>query len=579
MSTLDAIWDGIQFSWWLLFTAVPFVLLVALVIRDFYRGTAFIARVIYEGGGYLPAGFALLGIYLRHRWLLVSWSTRRFRAARLFTEIEILEPEAVAPNPNDYLVRKEGANAYALGADWQDARDRWKALSNRRKKRIAALMKQQLKEEKQDFLSALNGFLRSAFGNLVKGRLRALLGWVEERRPSFVQVDSFQDLDESRALIKRYFGILHSMGETDNKFVTTVRIEWGYLAPIFLITGLINRFKEEDGWKRIIDNYPALQANDSAYSKELRELRSFLFNCWLLWGPSVPHCTCTMWSTEGPDLTVQYGYGDENNSLDLIVKGGRSRDFLGALGSCLGSRSHGRAPSAVFAVPYNVTGQLRWGPSLDDREISGAQRLIQGGSGEMRKPLQGRVVLEASWTDCNYREEVKSSQYYSAYLWVMFVIVDSKAGQLFYEGQPWKNLLAYFEHGNIADPSTYQALKENLAAKICASLDKILEKEAGVAIGYVCAFDDSNCGAGNNVIFPSAGSRLVDLLQDRIARDSASLATAKREGRLFLPDTHPPAGPNPYGSCHLPETIEGFYRELDEAAAGAAAKDDKGDEA
>jgi hypothetical protein len=138
-------------------------------------------------------------------------------------------------------------------------------------------------------------------------------------------------------------------------------------------------------------------------------------------------------------------------------------------------------------------------------------------------------------------------------------------------------LLAYFEHGNIADASTYHALKENLAAKICSSLDKILEKQAEVAIGYVCAFDDSNCGAGNNVIFPSAGSRLVDLLQDRIARDSAALATAKREGRLFLPDTHPPAGPNPYGSCHLPETIEGFYRELDEAAAAAAKEDERAD--
>lgn len=80
------------------------------------------------------------------------------------------------------------------------------------------------------------------------------------------------------------------------------------------------------------------------------------------------------------------------------------------------------------------------------------------------------------------------------------------------------------------------------------------------------------------MIFPSVGSRLVDLLQDRIARDTASLATAKREGRLFLPDTHPPMGPNPYGSCHLPEMIEGFYKALDEAAA-AAAKADEGAEA
>ena len=115
--------------------------------------------------------------------------------------------------------------------------------------------------------------------------------------------------------------------------------------------------------------------------------------------------------------------------MDLIIKDGRRRDFIGALGNCLGAASHkGQIPSAVCAVPYNVTGQLRWGPSLGDREISEAQRLIQGGSGEMRKPLQGRIVLEAGWTDCNYREDVRLSHYYSAYLWVMFVIVSSKHG-------------------------------------------------------------------------------------------------------------------------------------------------------
>jgi hypothetical protein len=434
-------------------------------------------------------------------------------------------------------------------------------------------MRQQLREERHDFLSTLNEFLRSALGNRIKGRLRSWLGWSEDRLPCHVQVDSFQGLDESRGLIKRYFGVLHSMGEADNKFVTTVRIEWGYLAPIFLITGLINRFKEDDGWRRIIDNYPALLATDQAYSRELRELRSFLFNCWLLWGPSIPHCTCAMWSTEGADLTVQYGYGDENNSLDLIVKDGRRRDFIGALGNCLGAASHrGQIASAVCAVPYNVTGRLRWGPSLGDREIGEAQRLIQGGSGEMRKPLQGRIVLEAHWTDCTYRDDVRLSHYYSAYLWVMFVIVSRSTGQLLYEVQPWKNLLPYFEHGNIADPATYHALKENLAAKICASLDRILEKDADVAIGYVSAFDDSNCGAGNAVVFPSPGARLVDLLLERIARENASLATAKREGRLFLPDTHAPAGPNAYGSCHLPEMIEGFYKELDGAAAAAEAE-------
>jgi len=51
---------------------------------------------------------------------------------------------------------------------------------------------------------------------------------------------------------------------------------------------LLNRFADEDGWKLVLDHYRGLIEKDSAYSTELRELRSFLFNCWLLWGRDLP---------------------------------------------------------------------------------------------------------------------------------------------------------------------------------------------------------------------------------------------------------------------------------------------------
>jgi hypothetical protein len=567
MSTVQSAWQTFQSileTVTLYWDRALLVLLALYVLRDFYRGTALISRVLSDSMSPPLAAVKLLLMYVKHPWLFLRREkSKRFRAARLFTEIEILEPAPRAPNRDDYLVRNETTGAYQLGSDWHDARAQWKEDVGARKASVKTITAQQLAQEKVDVFAWVVDLWRWL------GRLDAV-----DRPPHHVQIASFQTLDENRHLIQRYFGVLHAMGEKDNAFISTVKIEWGYLAPIFLITGLINRFKEDDGWKLIIDNYPALTEDDEGYSRDLRELRLFLFNCWLLWGPSIPHCNCSMWNPKHSDLTLQYGYGDENNSVDLIVKEGRSRDFTGALETNLRVKAEAGSPTTLCAAPYNVTGRLKWGPSLDGNEVSDAQRLIQGGTGELQKPLQGRIVLEASWDQCQYREETKLSLYYSAYLWIMFVIVDRATGRLFYEGQPWKNLLAYFEHGNIADASTFQTLKENLVTKVCSSLCEILERPADrerVAIKYACAFDDSNCDSGT-VVFPPSDigerrARLVDILQDYMWRDSSSvvaqsLVAAQQDGRLLLPDPRRGKNANAFSSCHLPEMIEKFYSEL-----------------
>ena len=68
----------------------------------------------------------------------------------------------------------------------------------------------------------------------------------------------------------------------------------------------------------------------------------------------------------------------------------------------------------------------------------------------------------------------KSSKYYSAYIWIMFSI-ETMDGKPFFP-QQWKNLLVYFEHGNIAEATTFQTLKESLATKACSSIAEILSK-------------------------------------------------------------------------------------------------------
>ena len=106
-----------------------------------------------------------------------------------------------------------------------------------------------------------------------------------------------------------------------------------------------------------------------------------------------------------------------------------------------------------------------------------------------------------------HREETKLSQYYSAYLWIMFVIVDRESGKLFHEEKPWKNLLAYFEYGNIADASTYQTLKENLVAKLCSSLSEILERPSDREILQRAGESGDGSGTGENGSWPVSWRR------------------------------------------------------------------------
>lgn len=572
--------------WWF----VPVLVLAALNLRDFWRGTTLISRVLYAPRtGRARAGLKLGRIFIAHPWLFLSWSkATRFRAARLFAEVEILNPKSAAPNANDFNDRPL----------FERAKQEWRDAELARRRHTAAYMREQLAEERSSFYSRVWEYCR----RVLRPRKRAPSD-AASRSSRFVPVSSFASLDESRPLIKRYFSVLASLSDTDTTFVSTTQIDIGYLAPLFLITGLINRFKDEDGWKLVIDNYRKLVEHDKDYSEELRELRAFLFNCWLLWGPSIPPCSCELWRPHADerrlDVNVQYGFGDENNSVDLLIRDGLNAAFLRNLQLELSPVSGANAtiaagmPLALCAVPYTVTGRFGWGPHLPDEHVPPSQRMIQGGSNDLRlrDPDRGRVFLQCDRQDCDPREIGKSARYYSAYLWIIFLIVDDN-GNPFYPADEqtkissWKNLLCYFEHGNIADATTYQTLKENLIAKCCSSLREILQREGdmrrgtngelGLKIKYACAFDDSNCGPDAGVRFPPAEipprnggaprkSRLIDIFRTSVEAD-AFLGSAGNSGRLILPEGPRPQLDNPFSSCHLPSMIEIFYKELKGAA-------------
>src|SRR5262249_40613877 len=101
----------------------------------------------------------------------------------------------------------------------------------------------------------------------------------------------------------------------------------------------------------------------------LQRLQTFLFDCWLLWGPSIPLCTCEAWHGGRP--APQFGVGDENNSLALLFENALSLEELRRF---FGSE---RVVGEVSAVKVTgVTGVLQWGPSVDSGQISLAQQSL-----------------------------------------------------------------------------------------------------------------------------------------------------------------------------------------------------------
>jgi hypothetical protein len=168
--------------------------------------------------------------------------------------------------------------------------------------------------------------------------------------------------------------------QSADSFISQVRVKRGFVAPLHLVSGLLAEC--EDDWGPVIEDYgrqvaqplPAIPGADgpqrfASRDGELRlqRLQTFLFDCWLLWGPSIPICTCEAWYAGRPVL--QFGFGDENNSLALLFEDPipveQLRRFF--------SGEHVRG-TALAVKTTNVVGHVQWGPSIDSHEIAEAQQ-------------------------------------------------------------------------------------------------------------------------------------------------------------------------------------------------------------
>jgi hypothetical protein len=369
----------------------------------------------------------------------------------------------------------------------------------------------------------------------------------EARRDSaMITVPTCFELYRAETEIRRYFAARdHDRTVIDPEpgvFWSRIRVVEGFLAPLYLLGGLLSHF--EDDWKPVIDDYGKTMATaHGSIEPDVQALQSFLFSCWLLWGPSIPIGTCTQW--RGKRL-FQFGYGDENNSIALLAKGNSAE-----LAPLLGGNQRTGFPT--LASRAQVTGLLTWVPSIDKQQFCSAQQpeLSYG---------QAQLILRATEPvdePGGLPAEV-ARRYYSAYIWVIFVLCDRDGKPLY--RKRWRNMLPFFEHGNIAEKYTYEALKKQLAVKALSSIELVLKAEPDLTVRYACAIDD--CGCGHPLQCPPPRLKSI---REMLMGNRNSFADLAASGRVTL--AAPTGAKDAYAACQLPVVLNDYMKSVNGRAA------------
>lgn len=378
----------------------------------------------------------------------------------------------------------------------------------------------------------------------VQGKFGALK--IREKEPLIEVRDVFRLNDEAtKNGIKQYLLAVSELKlslDEQASFLCKVRINEGFLLPLNLLAGLMSRFS--DDWDPVISSYGQMAA------KSFSPVQISLFDLWLLWGPSVPICTCDQWS--GP-LTLQYGFGDENNSVRVRVQGPAKESLL----SELRKSAERRATAAYPALHASIVGKL-WPPSsFVQGELCAAQQ-------ELLNPNREAFILEYESHTVTGNAS-GSHLFYTGYVWAMFVVGRANKPTLDeVRNRPWLQVVPFFEHANFVDEITYEMAKQQLARKVLTYVKNSAKFEADPAraplgLWYVCAIDDSGCG--HQLEVPPKGltirAAIEQLLQEgeyqglrnRVVMNDSSFAEV-------------------LSGCHLSEVVGEFFDTIDMQVLG-----------
>ncbi len=451
---------------------------------------------------------------------------------------------------------------------------------------------------------------------------RRLLRELRDRAPSGdfarapIKVNSyfFSLTREREELWKRYFDAVLEAGvdEFDREKLASlcpVQVQYGFLAPQHLVAGLLSRFN--DDWRPVLNAYQNAVPDPRVRPGAFESLQASQWNCWLVWGPSIPICSCQQWRGA---YAFQYGYGDENNSLPVVdLSGG---DALPRLLDPVTAAFDAEGRGAKWV---QLTGHLRWGPwylreagggdgngspddhfdlaaadEIDVAPVSSrlpaapAQANLYRDDGLLFRHDSDGITLQVDAVD---RLSNDHRVYFSAYLWMMFLVASSDdepgIGPKLLRGKAWprwpdpperreqvrdarlwEHLLPVFVHANVADPAALEFQKRVLAQNAIAMLQQVWQRraelfderdlQAGIRFHLASASDFSGCGCP--VRYPS-GTSLVSLLRERLELEpDREFAAAVALPASTAADPARPRGLVGYfSSCHLPELVADYF--------------------
>ncbi len=241
------------------------------------------------------------------------------------------------------------------------------------------------------------------------------------------------------------------------RFVTNLEINEGYIVPITFIMGLNDRYDED--WVKILSNYFTAFGDDLPPKSAILPQELYFTYNWLMWGPSYQ-----IKYNQDTYKLIQYGFGDESNSVNVILK---NRDRSEELWN---SFSHEAETTSGKKFGYNcsIKGKLAdtseyYTHSHDKIDVRSVPFLKRLSSDQLGIPYLMELI------DYDIKTNLKAENYFfSAYLWIMFGLNDEQN-----PGFTPRKSLTFFEHANLADAENYNFLAETLIDKCFKHFESI----------------------------------------------------------------------------------------------------------
>lgn len=423
-----------------------------------------------------------------------------------------------------------------------------------------------------------------------------------------------------------YRMLLRSFSQATMASLTNLTVSGGFVAPQYLLAGLLSRF--DDDWQPVLQKYwdaaggrpytpertsRASEHREILLRRPFRSVQATQWTCWLVWGPSIPICSCEMWRGS---VAYQFGMGDENNSLPVYERW-KANDGPGLI-----EKSLDQDTDLIRARRFKLTGRLRWAPRLlrldpdlvpPTKEVSGEDTRAFGATAQ--RALFEEDILEATKDrskdvsdglvfSAEKGEEEEGLGYFSAYLWVMFLVkqkappgkdkheVVRLGGAWLPQLHPkptllqietimrdlglWRDLLPVFIHANIADPLAFE-VQRGVLIETCVQLLRSLwanresafephDCDAQIRFEVVSSSDYTGCGCPlrhehepKNRDEPKTPS-LVELLKKRLEGDALEEAVIFPDKLTGADPSRPPALREYYSACRLPDLVGAYIK-------------------